>query len=154
MVTIEPATTVCAPAAPNAQEGAGSRDAAGKCAAAGLACAEGNGRVRVVPFPAAHQLPCVQQASSRAGMLRPDRLSRHVLAERAVLLAYQIPGEGANAADLPSFSEAEDFILEGNGQAPDALRLGCLRQLTRARLGRIARLEQACTCTSSLSLDI
>ncbi len=67
MVTFKtPATTVNAPAAPNAQEGTDTGDAVGNCTAAGLAGAEGNGRVRVVPFPAAQQLTRVQQRLSRA----------------------------------------------------------------------------------------
>ena len=44
--------------------------------------------------------------------------------------------------DPPTFSEAEEFVLTSSTAAADAQQLARLRQQTRARLGRIARLEQ------------
>ncbi len=55
----------------------------------------------------------------------------------------QQAAEHAEAAeDLPTFSEAEEFVLTSGTAAADATQLARLRQQTRARLGRIARLEQ------------
>ena len=59
-------------------------------------------------------------------------------------------GKNADAGDPPTFSEAEDIVLANNGTPADAETLTTLRRQTRARLGRIARLEQACASTITL----
>ncbi len=59
-------------------------------------------------------------------------------------------GKNADAGDPPTFSDAEDIVLADNGTPADAETLTTLRRQTRARLGRIARLEQACASTITL----
>ncbi|EIE21434.1 hypothetical protein COCSUDRAFT_66884 [Coccomyxa subellipsoidea C-169] len=68
----------------------------------------------------------------------------------ASLPQKEMRGNNADAGDPPTFSEAEDIVLADNGTPADAETLTTLRRQTRARLGRIARLEQACASTITL----
>ncbi|KAK9908228.1 hypothetical protein WJX75_004568 [Coccomyxa subellipsoidea] len=65
----------------------------------------------------------------------------------------QTNGQAAKAGAPPTFSEAEDFVLAGDGAAVDAEAFGLLRRETRARLSRIARLEQAASASTARQLD-
>ncbi|BDA44662.1 probable microspherule protein 1 at C-terminar half [Coccomyxa sp. Obi] len=65
----------------------------------------------------------------------------------------QAAGHADAVEDPPTFSEAEEFVLTSSTAAADAQQLARLRQQTRARLGRIARLEQAASASTARQLD-
>lgn len=131
------------------------QDAAKNGSIAISAGAEGDAQVHFAPEASAHVMLSSTHTSTRPKthsfawkcLLQSARkLSQNQdlsSCTRCTVRLQQTNGRAAEAGAPPTFSEAEDFVLAGDGGAADAEAFGLLRRETRARLSRIARLEQA-----------